>query len=520
MNIHYFSAASRSIVAALLFTASAFPSSAQVSISGAGGEPDRDFGAFTANGQAGVYRFAINTMTAAYAVGVQSSGKPIIAGFCGTNPTEDICVARLQIDGSQLDSGFAAGGLTTLAIDGQDFVRAMAIDAQDRIYVTGYCNGLALRACVHRFTANGALDATFGTAGRSGFSGMLEALAIKIDANGQAVGVGECFASGNSRMCAARLTETGAMDTSFNGGAAFTLLPSPANSAIATDLVIDANARILIAGFCTVPTANGARYRFCAARLNSSGALDTTFGISGALSWAMVSADDRAESWQIALTPDGGSLVAGICTAQSDSIPRLCTSKLTANGNFDATYGHGSFAGQSIQIVANPLSPTSSQLMVDALGRATITTYCNAVGAFCFVRLLANGQPDPTFGSNGVRTYQPESGANGAPNFSQTSIRVNGNRWLTVGSCARTDITFLNRACVTRHFVDTPPGTRCSLDIDGDGVLSPQTDGVLWARAMLGFRGANLTQNATSTNAVRKTAAQVEAHLITHCGFR
>jgi uncharacterized delta-60 repeat protein len=501
------------------FVAASFVN-AQVTIAGVGGEPDRNFGEFTANGQAAVYRFAIGTMTNATAVGVQSSGKPIIAGYCGPNPNEDICVARLRIDGSQLDSSFAGSGFVTLTIAGQDYVRAMAIDAQDRIYLTGYCGGIAPSACVHRFTANGALDTTFGTGGRSGFSGMIEAKSIKIDADGKAVGAGECFAGGTSRMCVARLTETGAMDATFNAGSPLSFLPALSDYAVASHLAFDGNANILTTGYCRVPTVNGGRYRFCAARLTPAGALDTSFAVGGTRSWAMVSADDYAASEQIAIAPDGGVLIAGVCTPQSDSIGRICTTKLTAAGNFDLSYGHGSFAGQSIQVVPNQLYAQSSRLMIDALGRATITSYCNGVGAFCVVRLLANGQADPTFGKNGVRTFQPEANANGNPSFSQASIPLDDNRWLTGGECARADSTFLRRACVTRHFADTPPGERCSLDLDGDGVLSPQTDGLLWTRALLGFRGANLTQTAIGVNAVRKTSAQIEAHLITHCGIR
>ena len=48
-----------------------------------------------------------------------------------------------------------------------------------------------------------------------------------------------------------------------------------------------------------------------------------------------------------------------------------------------------------------------------------------------------------------------------------------------------------------------PAGQHCSLDIDDDGFVKPQTDGLLWLRLLLGFRGNALTQNAVSGGALR-----------------
>ncbi len=493
---------------------------AQISVAGSGGEVDRQFGEFTLTGQAAVYRFAPNTLTTVVAVAVQSSGKPVIAGICGANPSEDMCVARLQIDGTQLDSSFAVNGINTIVLAGQDYVRSMVIDAQDRIYLTGYCNGLGQRACVHRLSANGVLDPSFGTAGRSVFSGMVEVNAIKIDADGKAVGVGECLSGGTSRMCVARLTESGAMDSGFNGGAVVQILPAPASSATASHALIDAANRVVLTGYCSVPTANGARYRFCAARVNTTGSIDTNFGVGGSRTWAMVSADNQAVSVQIAETSDGGLLVVGTCTAQSDSVQRMCTSKLTGNGNFDLSYGYGSFAGQSIQIFGGELSPSAPQLLIDGQGRALITFNCATPGRFCFVRLLPNGRPDPTFGLSGIQSFQPEPGVLGRPSAANASVWLTANRWLSGGVCPRTDSSFLNRGCVTRHYLDQPPGERCSLDLDGNGVLDTATDGLLWARLLMGFRGTRLTDGAVATDATRSSPAAIEAHLVNHCGLR
>jgi hypothetical protein len=52
-----------------------------------------------------------------------------------------------------------------------------------------------------------------------------------------------------------------------------------------------------------------------------------------------------------------------------------------------------------------------------------------------------------------------------------------------------------------------------SIDIDGNGVGDPLTDGLLFLRYLFGFRGAVLTGGAVAGNCTRCTAAEIEAFL-------
>jgi hypothetical protein len=61
--------------------------------------------------------------------------------------------------------------------------------------------------------------------------------------------------------------------------------------------------------------------------------------------------------------------------------------------------------------------------------------------------------------------------------------------------------------------------TNCTLDLDGDGVVSPMTDGLLLARALLGFSGTLVTDNAVSDKAERNSWSSIRAHLATRCGL-
>ncbi len=58
-------------------------------------------------------------------------------------------------------------------------------------------------------------------------------------------------------------------------------------------------------------------------------------------------------------------------------------------------------------------------------------------------------------------------------------------------------------------------GMRTSLDVDGDTLVDPATDGILILRYLLGLRGTALIQGAVTPGAPRSTATDIEAYLAT-----
>jgi hypothetical protein len=64
---------------------------------------------------------------------------------------------------------------------------------------------------------------------------------------------------------------------------------------------------------------------------------------------------------------------------------------------------------------------------------------------------------------------------------------------------------------VATHF--TASGLGLSLDVDGNGVKEPLTDGLLTLRYLFGFRGATLITGAVAGNCTRCTAVAIEAYL-------
>ncbi|MBI5563063.1 MAG: hypothetical protein HY894_09485 [Deltaproteobacteria bacterium] len=101
----------------------------------------------------------------AYAVGIQSDGKILAAGFITTASGWDSAIVRYNSDGS-LDTSFGAGGKATLYIGGDTWVSALAVQSDGKIIaVGGGSNGANYDITVVRYISNGTLDASFGTGG-------------------------------------------------------------------------------------------------------------------------------------------------------------------------------------------------------------------------------------------------------------------------------------------------------------------------------------------------------------------
>lgn len=55
--------------------------------------------------------------------------------------------------------------------------------------------------------------------------------------------------------------------------------------------------------------------------------------------------------------------------------------------------------------------------------------------------------------------------------------------------------------------------TSSSLDVDGDGLVTPQTDALLIMRFVSGFRGGSLVEGAVAPGCTRCSAEQIAAYL-------
>jgi uncharacterized delta-60 repeat protein len=213
----------------------------------ADGSPDTAFGAGgTAHaGIAGRVDFG-------YAVGVQSDGGIVVAGRAGFDGGSDPDFGIVRFDAAGiLDPAFGTAGVVRVDLAGGLWNEAadLAIQPDGRIVVSG----LARPGGVYVFTtlrllADGTPDASFGVAGaaRTGLGGNDFGRAVALQADGRIVVVGQS-STGGGDFGVVRYAADGTLDPSLGGTGTVTVdFFGAADGASA--VAIQADGRILVAG--------------------------------------------------------------------------------------------------------------------------------------------------------------------------------------------------------------------------------------------------------------------------------
>ncbi len=236
--------------------------------------------------------------------------------------------------------------------------------------------------------ATGDLDQTFGNLGRVGPMINLDgpAWALQDKGNGSIIIAGgdedctgyNCYYAeyDDATEFVEQLTGTGTIDSSFDAISlqhtqVFDVVLQPDGKVVAVGREIEGRSRF--------------NFRLTVFRLESSGALDRTFGDDGIVRLPIQSMPHVATS--VALDPDGRIIVAGASGGE------LLVLRLLANGSFDNSFGvSGLFSGSRVD---------------DWRGIRVLRTassgYRVASGYPCqIVALTAAGAIDQTFGSAGI----------------------------------------------------------------------------------------------------------------------
>jgi len=193
----------------------------------------------------------------------------------------------------------------------------------------------------------------------------------------------------------------GNLDPTFDGDGI--VITNINNYDAANDLVIQPDGKIVVAGASGTfllasrgPTpSEGPRKDFTVARYNTDGSLDNTFG-SGGIVTTVIGDDSVAKS--VALQPDGKIVVAG--ESQWDT-QRITAARYDSDGTLDNTFGTGGIVTVAIADLANAedlvIQPDGKIVLAgDNLDLAAFTS------AFTFVRFNVDGSLDSTFGTGGV----------------------------------------------------------------------------------------------------------------------
>lgn len=272
----------------------------------------------TTFGSGGKVSIDFGRLSHLHGIARQTDGKLVVIGdsYGGVNNGGRIAVARLNVNGS-LDTSFGAGGKVEASYGESSNGHAVVIGADGKITIGGYVentnSGLASACYVARFTASGQVDTAFGSGGStvatlgSGTTNYCHQLVMQTD--GKVVIAGGTLRNSIGDFVMARYTTTGALDASFGSGGVVSTefggrLPSSSDEASA--IALQPDGKLLLGGYT--------EGKFAVARYSSAGALDTTFGTGGKVSFAFGSGvDDQIKS--IALQPDGKIVVAGYTRA-------------------------------------------------------------------------------------------------------------------------------------------------------------------------------------------------------------
>jgi uncharacterized delta-60 repeat protein len=249
---------------------------------------------------------------------------------------------------------------------------------------------LASLACVvasaAALAAPGDLDSTFGIGGRvlTPVAGSDVAEGVLVQADGKIVAVGTSY-SGVFRGGVVRYLTTGGLDLGFATGGKFTSTVLTEGSGV----VQQPDGKLVVA-------AQGPK-DFALARLDTSGALDPTFGTGGI---TLIDPDPRfATARTVVLQPNGKAVVVG--HVQIGDGLDFAVRRYDADGAVDLTFG-------TLGLVATPVGPTTDigrDVALEPDGRIVVAGYTYDANVqyshVAIARYLPDGSLDGSFGLGG-----------------------------------------------------------------------------------------------------------------------
>ena len=308
-----------------------------------------------------------------------------------------------------LDSGFGSSGVASASIPTLTLTAASKVLVQPdgKIVIAGIQSGSAGNVVVARFTSAGALDTTFGaplgyTKPGLGSAATQDGVQIALQPDGKIVVVGSKVVSSQARFAIARLNSNGALDSTFGtSGTATLAFGSTMPQQHGSGVVLLPNGQILASVWLGV-----GHDAFKVVRYSSTGVFDTSFGSSG-LAISHPIAGQPAQASDLAVTSDNKIIVVGSVNTTHNSIAQTDTAvvRFTAAGQPDTTFPapSGNAQGAAILDRNSSKSDAANAVVIDSSGRINFSgSIASTPSAAYVMRLTSTGVADSTFGSGGV----------------------------------------------------------------------------------------------------------------------
>jgi uncharacterized delta-60 repeat protein len=390
-------------------------------------------------------------------VHIQADGKILVGGTC--NP-QRLCFMRLTSNGTNDLPSFAINETFQVSSGTRKIIARpdgkVLMLANQLIPATS-----ATQMTVAGFNANGSVDTSFGTSGKTTFShpsGFLTLSELKIDAQGRTLALGSNTEQASTGyVVLGRLLANGTADTTFDtDGLAYFQIGGIVATAHSMNIASNGSMTLLMDSLSTYGTF----------RVNANGSLDTSYGTNGfrlaSNPFLTVSSNCIASTGLLA--PDDRGIFLGV-TRKFGSAAfdfGLCRARINADATPDATF-------------------TSENSLFDSLNAASVMSGLS----------LAFAPDGKIVAGAGCGPFTTSPTPPAAQSF-----------------------------CLQRYEGLSPDFANC-YDVDGDGVTNSLTDGLVILRAQLGFRDAAVTNGVSfAASAPRKTWAQLRDFMVFSCGFR
>ena len=217
-----------------------------------------------------------------YDMVMQPDGKIIVAGnrVKNENDNQTSFVVRYMPDGS-LDNSFGKKGIVLTTYNTNTEITSISLQSDNKIIIGGNYFGIGNEYMLVRFRTDGSVDSSFGINGlaRLSFGYDLGDYAQLFDITVQRDG--KIIAIGNNgvfeyHLVVARFTANGAVDSSFGGGKGYTSSFFEEGSSAAGTALVQEDGKIIVTGAYY----NEIGY-FVILRLKENGVVDSSFGENG-----------------------------------------------------------------------------------------------------------------------------------------------------------------------------------------------------------------------------------------------
>jgi len=253
------------------------------------------------------------------AISITPDGKLIAAGG-----DSDFALVRYDMNGLP-DLTFGGGMLqhhSTSTDEGQSLI----LQPDNRILVVG--------SGVMRYTSDGQIDSTFGTAGRAALApGQRMDYGIALQPNGEILTAGSVWNGSDMDLAVARYTSVGVLDTTF--GTAGVAVVDIGGIDTTWGVALQPDGNILVIGTTDI----GNTQDLVLARFTHDGRIDTSFGQQGRVI-TNIGGTDTGRA--LALQPDGKILVVGSTTLAGDQ--DIVLVRYTTDGALDPSFANAGIA--------------------------------------------------------------------------------------------------------------------------------------------------------------------------------